>query len=726
MAVDPRLQELRDVFVDEVAEQLEVLEQESVTLTREGTSDDERRAASAEIHRVVHSLKGAARAVAYNALERTLHQAEGALSPSRTGPAGIQRPGAPEQAAPVAAGIIEVLRRALAAIRAGQEPTAEVLRGAAPIAATPAAGPSSAPPAVARPAISDETIRVSSGRVAELVTSAEELMAVVAGARGEVRSERDLSGSLGDARGQIDRARALARRLSPRDVPQVTDLLALLDECGASLARVALHGRSLRDQREALVATIEPAVVDLTSRARALRLRRIGTLASVLERVAIEAAAALGRVVTFAFVGGDAELDRRVVDALREPLMHLVRNAVDHGIEPEDERVAAGKRARGAIAVEATVHGQEARIVVRDDGRGLDLDALQAAAERIGVEVGVATETALLAFEAGVTTRADATDLSGRGIGLDVVRHRVTALRGRVDVQSSPREGARFTLTVPVDANVLRAIVARTRDVAVAIPSGAVQRIVRLRPSELVSVEGRSYFADTAGLVPFADLGAALGFAETRESLPEVDERVVAVLVISGDARGLYRVHEVVEEREIVARPLGARVRRAAFVSAITVLENGEIALLLHPPDLVRWARPASSAADEGQGRRRARVLVVDDSVTTRQLERTILEGAGYEVVVTADGQQAWDLLEEDGPFDVVVSDLEMPRLDGFQLVRRIRASVKLARTPIVVVTALAREADRRRAIDLGADAYVVKGRFDQEELLDVIERLLT
>jgi len=267
--------------------------------------------------------------------------------------------------------------------------------------------------------------------------------------------------------------------------------------------------------------------------------------------------------------------------------------------------------------------------------------------------------------------------------------------------------------------------VVQVRELRAVIVSTAVAGLRRVAESELRVIEGHLYLEDAGGLVPLADLDATLGVvgpAPTRGA----DARVPCVILAVGERRVAFRVDALLEEREVVVKPLNARVRRAAFVAGATVFGDGEVVVVLDAADLTRIARPAaSSGIEEEQATVRRRVLVVDDSVTTRQLERTILEAAGYEVVVAHDGEAAWEVLSGPSRFDAVVSDIEMPRLDGFQLLARVRATARIARLPVLLVTALSQPADRQRALDLGASAYVVKSRFDQDELLETLQQLV-
>jgi two-component system chemotaxis sensor kinase CheA len=724
---DALLAELRGVFRDELEDHLTTLERESVKLARSDAPT--RAAAAAEIHRAIHSLKGAARAVAYPAIERFCHDLEARLGPLRTATA---------EDAPRIAASAEIARRALRSsaerLARGESPDdAALARALAEIDEPPPAAPSppeprapssrtiaAEPTSPARPsdaAAPPDTVRVSVARLGELLAAAEELL----GLAGRQRDDDAATAELGARLSELAGALRIARE-------------GRADERERALARALVETQTLqtwaadKEPRErAAWDAVGAAAAELVARSRALRVVPFASVAPTLERAALEAARALGREIVFLVEGAEIELDRRLLEGLREPLLHLVRNAVDHGIEPPDERAKLGKSRAGTVRLLAGVHGRDARVTVADDGRGIDAARVLAVARDKGIDtshVAEPSDALALLFEAGFSLREDVTAISGRGVGLDVVRQRIAELHGRVDVESEIGHGTRFVLTAPTDLSVVRGLVARVRGVAVVFVSTSVERLMRVGDDDVRSIEGRLHLPGRASPVPLADLDEMLGLGAYGSA--DRQAKRPCVVVAAGEARAAFRVDALVDEREIVIKPAGQRVRRAAFVSATTILAGGEVALVLAAADLVRSVRPArtpDAAATAAPPRRR--VLVVDDSVTTRQLERAILTSAGYEVATASDGQQAFEIISASEPFDLVVSDIEMPRMDGFQLVARLRASERTRRMPIVLVTALADDADRRRALELGADAYVIKSHFDQEELLETIAQLV-
>ena len=434
----------------------------------------------------------------------------------------------------------------------------------------------------------------------------------------------------------------------------------------------------------------------------------------------------MGKSVELRLRGAALEIDRRVRDGLREPLLHLLRNAVDHGLEAPEARATAGKSPTGVVEIVASLAGRDLCVTIEDDGTGIDVTAVRKAAAARGIDDATASQAELfsLLYEPGFTTRGVVTPLSGRGVGLDIVRQRIAEMHGRVEVESRPGRGARFTVVVPFDLSIVRGLIVRAGNAPFVIVTTAIVRLLRVASADLRAVAGRFYLRDAAALIPLADLDTVLGLARRTRAVAIDEGPRPCVVLAAGDRRVALRVDALVEERDVVIRPLGARVRRSAFVSGATVIGDGEVAPVLDVADLVRLARPAQSQ-EAAPIARRNRVLVVDDSVTTRQLERSILEAAGYEVDVARDGQEAWDLLVAGEVFDLVVSDVEMPRLDGFQLVERVRGGARTERLPVVLVTARDSDVDRRHALEVGASAYVVKGGFDQEALLDILEQLL-
>jgi two-component system chemotaxis sensor kinase CheA len=480
----------------------------------------------------------------------------------------------------------------------------------------------------------------------------------------------------------------------------------------------------LKADRRAIEQTTGP----LDALVRQTRMLPFAEACEGLERAVRDLVAHNDKKVDLVIEGREIELDRVVVENIKDPLLHLVRNAVDHGIEAVLQRRMAGKPDMGRITVAAALRGDRVEIKVADDGKGLDLPAI-AARLRASDQPPPNDERELARsiFQPGFSTSPTVTQVSGRGVGLDIVKSRLAAIRGSADVNFEAGRGAVFSLSVPLTLTSTRAVMVGVGDVLYAIDTASVDRVVRIGADDMRLVGGREVLMLADSPVPVIALADVVGLS----SHALTGTTRLPALILASDGRQAALVVDTLEaEREVVIRTLGRRLRRVKFVAGGTIQPDGRIALILNAAELVERAIAAPSAArltdsaDAAQDVARKRLLVVDDSVTIRTLEKSILEAAGYDVLVAADGQEAWQLLLETGA-DLVVSDVEMPRMDGFALTETIRASRRFRDLPVILVTAMESEADKARGMAVGANAYRVKSAFDQRDLLATIEQIL-
>jgi chemotaxis protein histidine kinase CheA len=447
-----------------------------------------------------------------------------------------------------------------------------------------------------------------------------------------------------------------------------------------------------------------------------------------LPRVVRDVAATGGKDVELRLVGEDVELDKQVLDGVSDALKHLVVNAVDHGCESAEDRVAAGKPPRAVVTVTARSSGGTVVLDVSDDGAGIDEDALRAVAIRRGL---LPSDTTLsgpalwqLLFQPALSTSTEVTETSGRGVGLDVVRTAVESLGGAVDVSSTPGAGTTFTLTLPVTLGVLRCLIARVGNERYALPVPGVVESVSLKDATVHALAGSPVVVRHGATLPLLDLGAALGVTGEREPR-------AAVVVRHADRQVAWAVDRLEGELELVVKDLGPFLGRLPLISGATIDGDGTVLCLVDLRQLATVttasvALPAITA--EAPGRepvgRKPRVLVVEDSVGVRELERVILEGAGYEVVTAVDGLDGASRLTGD-PADLVVSDVEMPGMDGYTLTRTIRRTRGWEQVPVVIMTSRGSEDDQRAGLDAGASAYLLKTEFDQNQLVETVRRLI-
>jgi two-component system chemotaxis sensor kinase CheA len=457
---------------------------------------------------------------------------------------------------------------------------------------------------------------------------------------------------------------------------------------------------------------------------------------AVLETALVPAAAALGELpalvrnlargrgkeVRLETLGASVDLDRRVLGVVREALIHLVTNAVDHGIEPPAQRRQAGKDPAGRIEIAVTQRGARmVSVFVRDDGAGIDTDAV---ARRAGVNAAELAQLSeqqrlQLALRAGVSTRTEVTTVSGRGVGLAIVADKVAASGGQLIVASVPGGGSSFELLLPVGVASLRALVVEVAGGRYALPLAGLEAVRSAAQAAIRTVEGRETVLVGGRVLPLVRLAALFG---TRR--PDADQGVVIVAHAGGQAFGML-VDAIVAEQDLLPKSLGPLLRRVRWFSGAAQLGDGTLAPVIALDDVAgrglvgNAALPAAPAPLAGP----RKVLVVEDSVTSRLLLKHILEGAGYAVDTAVDGLDALSRLGT-GRFDAVVSDVEMPNMDGLALTASIRATPATAELPVILVTSLQTPEQREAGLRAGADAYFTKGSFDQDRLLATVRRV--
>jgi two-component system chemotaxis sensor kinase CheA len=683
--------------------------------------------------REVHTLKGAARSVSLTDVERVCHALESVLSRLTRGdleltglPRGCLREAVDGVARLLegpdpgrARALIDGLERAVG--RPAGEPGGAVAAPGAPVA--PAAG------WVPRPAPAD-TIRLATTRLDALLFGVEEIVTPKLAARERVRGAREL----------VDRITGVVRRLEARPSlaarPRASGIGGSAAEVAAEVRALAAQARELLNQLARDERTTTGVVDGLLEEVRRLRMTPASTVLDLLPRMVQDLASEQDKVVELVVQGADLEVDRKVLEALKEPLIHLVRNAIDHGIEPPEMRARAAKRQAGRLAVTVTgLEGNRIAVRVQDDGRGIDLAQVRAAAVRSRLLAPESAEAlsddqALdLVYRPGLSTSPIITNLSGRGLGLAIVKERVERVAGELRVMTEAGAGTTVEMVLPAAVSTFRGLLVQAAAQAFLLSTEAVERVVRVAPAAVQRLEGREAIAWN-GQALFTDrLSELLELPAGGDQAAPPPAGPLCVVVRAGEDRiGLW-VDEVLGDREVLVKELSRPLIRVRHVSGAGLLGTGELALILRPSDLIATlrdrARPRARPPEEPDPtHRRAVVLVVDDSITTRTMEKNLLEAAGYEVRVAVDGVEAWTLLKSEA-IDLVVSDVDMPRMDGLALTERIRGDRALADLPVVLVTALESREDKERGIEVGANAYIVKSSFDQSNLLEIVGRLV-
>ena len=493
-------------------------------------------------------------------------------------------------------------------------------------------------------------------------------------------------------------------------------------------------GKQLFEDQQSFGVMVD-TLVDDTKRALMLPL---STLFKGLPRMVREVARGQDKNIDFDVRGDDVEVDKRILDEMRDPLMHLLRNCVDHGIEAADERETAGKPSRGSISIEVTQSAaDEVEMLVQDDGRGIDTERVRAAAVKNGVitesqaKALGADESMQLIFRSGVSTSARVSNISGRGLGMAICREGVERLGGRIKIESNPGGGTLFRISLPLALATYRVLLLQVGRETLAVPTVNAERVVRLTPGSVRTEDGRDKIDDRGRAIPLERLDRFLGLESGGRPLSGGSGSAVAAILRSGDREVAFAVDRVIDEQEVLFKDLGSYLVHVPNVSGATILGTGTVVPILNAPELldavyaeqaVFMTAPEAQEADAVEEAPKS-ILVVEDSITSRMLLKEILESAGYLVSTAINGAEAVTTMEQ-GEFDIVVSDVEMPRMNGFELTERIRGDERWTGLPVILVTGLERDEERERGFAAGADEYIIKGSFEQSNLLEAIQRL--
>ena len=630
---------------------------------------------------------------------------------------------------------LENLRTALAGSK-------EALAGAAPQPAEPE--PLAAPVATA---IVDETIRVSVGKLDSLMEQLNELLVTKIRAEQRLTQVRQAQNYVArwqkdwlkvrGGYGRINRHRRSddAGLVNASQRKEFDRLLEYVQTSQDHLKELHALLNALTREYHSDTMQMSLAIDRLEEEVKRVRMLPFKTIALPFARMVRDLAEQTHKDVVYELVGGDVELDKHVLEQVKDPLIHILRNAVDHGIEPAAVRRAHGKPAQGRVTLTAQQMGKDVSISIQDDGAGVDLEQIREAAVRRKVKNAATlsdSELIELIYTSGFSTSAMITDVSGRGVGLDVVRRNVEGLHGRITLESQPGKGTRFTMVLPVALTTSRGLLVRVAGQVFAIPVNAIERITHVRPSEIQMVSGRQtiHYADhPLNLVHLADV-LELPYSTTIHP----HEQLPVVILASAERKVAFVVDALIDEQEVVIKRLGRQIARVGGIAGASLMGSGDVLLVLSAADLIKLAwrndhRPFVSRAETADApaevRAKNNILVVDDSITTRTLEKNILEAAGYVVRLALDGQEAFNILMTSELPDLVISDVQMPRMDGFALVTRIKKEPRTAQLPVILVTSLESAEDKAKGVDAGADAYIVKRSFDQINLLETITQLI-
>lgn len=734
---DEFLKQLRATFKVEADEHLQAIAAGLLELERTSESQAQRQIVET-VFRAAHSLKGAARAVDLTAIESLCQSLEDVFAAWKR-----------QESAPSSA-VLDTLHRKLDAIAttlAVREPSDTGMRVSEPSIERPVRHTEPpAPTSITEQATfsSGETVRVAVAKLEAQLLEAEEMVTAKLAAGQRTADLRELTACFGVWRNAWAATEQSARQLrgstpAYERLDALSGLTTLLDffewsmdylksveSKAAALERAAEHDRH----------AVGKLVDDLLEDSKKLLLLPFSTISAAFPKLVRDLSRDQGKEAEFTIRGDEVEIDKRILEEMKDPLIHLLRNSIDHGVEPPAERILRGKPSRATITLTVTqVNGNRVQLLISDDGAGIDTARVRESAVKRGLVTAETaaglgeTELQALIFRSGISASPIITSLSGRGLGLAIVREKAEKLGGTISIESRQGQGTAFRILLPTTRATFRGVLVEAAGRLLVVPAAQAECVTRAQPEDVQTVEGRETISINGRVIALVRLADALELPSVEWKETPGDGFPVIILG-GGEQEVAFAVDAVLDEQEVLVRPLVKPLSRVRNIAAATVLGSGRVAPILNVADLLRSARnitgaakraPAATAPAQTTTRT---ILVAEDSITSRMLLKGILESAGYKVKVAVDGMEAFTLLRSE-KFDLVVSDVEMPRLNGFDLTARIRADRKLAELPVVLVTALETREDRERGIDVGANAYLVKSSFDQSNLLEAVRRLI-
>lgn len=691
-----------DIFIREAEEHLELLRKGVLTLEKEGMSE----AQLNELLRSTHTLKGSANMVDLVELAGVAHRMEDLLKDLQSGELEFS------------SDLIDVLLVATDAI--------EALMAQAQSSGGISVNVDSVVKALETGTIAEEQEQVE---VAPDYKGSER--------RTSVRASVERLDQLVNRMGEI----LLSQKAMEARQQQMTKLLQQMDR-SIGLSQGA-DGHSLKALRSNMVLLINDferdrlqlgyQAEDVYQRTMELRLLPLATATDDFERSLRNLARNLKKELNFIVQGQEVELDRNMLDAIKPILLHVLNNAIDHGIEDPDTRVRLGKPKAGQITLDAQYEGNFIQVTVRDDGKGLDPVAIRSTAVKRGVlsaeaAAAMSDEAVIyLVFEPGFSTREFITDVSGRGVGLDVVKSNLDQVKGNLSLRSELGVGTELVLRLPLSMAIFTGLMVECGGETYVFPQHYIAEVLRVSPRDIIEEMGREVVRLRETSVPLSSLSQFLD----QEQATKVSKRLTVLILSFREQTVGLLVDRTLGLQEVVVKDLGCQLKSLEYFSGSTILGDGTPALIVSVADLFaaghgRKALQLRQAYEKEQKKaKRGRVLVVDDSITTRTMEKNILETNDYEVVIAVSGFDALDKLDN-GSFDLMVSDVEMPGMTGFELTKKVRQREDTRDLPVIIVTSLASDDHRRQGMEAGAQAYIVKGSFKQGVLLDTVETLIS
>jgi len=755
------LKRLREAFETEAKERVEAISSGIMNLEKLSNAEEQRPIIE-DIYREFHSLKGAARAVNLDSIEILCQSVESVLAKVKSGDISLGLPffdmvySALDrleilmgEGGASGAGIEDLLKQ-IEKVKNGEQGQAlpsskaerpikekgHVSNENVPLHRQRPSLDKTSPPDIHKP-FSFDSVRISTQKLDAVLLKAEEFVSVKLISRQHLEAIRCLFQDLQAWERQwtqVEESTLRCLRNQGSDDRSLPDLLAFVNWNQEKLKAIKEQVRSIVRSVQEDYHSCSLSVDDFLDDIKEISMQPCATLLNIFPRMIKGLSRDLGKEIDFIVEGDELEIDRRILEDIRDPLIHLLRNAVDHGIETPEERREAGKSTKGTIKlIVSRAENQRVEVLIQDDGKGIDAATVKKNALKNGfilekdAEKLDTQQVLSLIFRTGLSTSPIVTKLSGRGLGMDIVQKKIEELGGIISVDSVFGKGTSFRISLPVSMSTFRGILVRVSGRSFILPSSHVECVMTVSNRDIKTVENRPSISVHGRVIAVIDLARTLSLpAENKKGS---DRKRIMVVLGYGKGHIAIEVEEVVKEQEVLVKGLGRQLVRVPYLSGATILGTGELVPVLNIADLFKSLSSKEivvSSARTGriQEATRKSILIVEDSITSRMLLKNILESAGYVVKTAVDGREAYMALKTES-FDLVVSDIEMPRMNGFELTSRIRSDEGLKQIPVVLVTGLDSEEDKEHGIDVGANAYIVKSRFDQGNLLGAIRRFI-
>lgn len=593
----------------------------------------------------------------------------------------------------------------------------------------------------------DDMVRISTAKLDSLLYQAEELFPIKLSAdqlalelrefqveaaswkKAWLRANQELRGLKAAARN----GRSAAERRRDASLDRLQEYLAWNQ---MFMESVESRFRSLRRSSERNRHALRGTTDNLLTEVKKTLMLPFSIMLEGFPKIVRDLSRAQGKEITLTISGAEIEIDKRILHEIKDALIHLVRNCIDHGVESAKVRLEKGKRASGTIVIDVSqMHSSTVEITVSDDGSGIDAQSVRAAAVAQGLMSGKEAaalpdqEVYRLLFRSGISTSPAITDVSGRGLGLAIVRDKMEKLDGSVSIGIPAGGGTSIRMKLPVTVTTFRGLVVKDCNRMFALPSSSVWKAARAMETDIKMMENRESLIFGGEALALVRLGGILGLASPAVDAPGASPKPFNVAILNADGKRIaFRMDEIIGEQELMAKSLGAQLSRVRNTGGAAVLASGQVIPVLNVHDLIRsavsFAREAPAPKARDEARPLKSILVVEDSITSRTLIKNILESAGYRVETAVDGIDALAKLGA-GKFDAVVTDVDMPRLNGFDLTSKIRSDKRISNLPVVLITSLDSKQDHERGFAVGAQAYIVKSGFDQGGLIGILARLV-